>query len=444
MRHFGFAPARLLGPAALLATALAARPAAAAGMQDHQTALAAWSDLKAAISQIVEADASNSTNRNDYHRASQRAINALEGAHGAEYSAAAGTPADAEGAIGHIDALLDRSGEPPWVVPLHGAEANIRVAVSDLQDAGRARELTDYQLAVTRALIHLQVAEGRPDQTGVFGGLEGALANTVLGVPADARQLDACAPPSSAPAYGTHDGYLAWVSLPITAGDYALAEPSGASRLSIGNDAVVLRTAAAPIVAKTCGGNTSANQPPVKAEAPAVPSAHAAAQAPSEPASVAAAVPASAAAASASPSTASAASPAAPTGELPALYTQAQAKQGEQIFAQKCVSCHGANLQGVAAPSVAGTDFLQTAQQNGWTVAIIRYIVFDMMPMNAAKSLSPEQYAQVMAFILASNCYPAGGTPFPSANKPDLAKIKLAPVPGHPHDQNGKGVCSVH
>ncbi len=89
-------------------------------------------------------------------------------------------------------------------------------------------------------------------------------------------------------------------------------------------------------------------------------------------------------------------------------------------------------MQGVAAPSVAGTDFLTTAQHNGWTLEIIRYLVFTMMPMNAAHSLSPEAYAAVMAHLLASNCYPAGSTPFPTDDDPKFAKIKLGPVPGPP------------
>ncbi len=107
------------------------------------------------------------------------------------------------------------------------------------------------------------------------------------------------------------------------------------------------------------------------------------------------------------------------------------------------MTCHGANLQGTAAPSVAGNDFLKTAKQNGWTVGIIRYLVFNLMPLNAAKSLTPQQYADVMGFLLASNCYPAGSTPFPTTNGPSLGNVKLGPVPDHPPGQNALGVCKV-
>ncbi len=425
MRHAELAPARLFGPAVLLVAGLAFGPvpARAAQADDHAATLAALHDLRAAISEIVQADASNSTDRNVYHRAGQRAINALEGAHGGHYTVAAGTLGDVEGAIGHIDKLLDRAQTPVWADPLRGAEANMRAAVTHLQDASRARELMDYQIAVTRALTYLEVAEGRPNETGVLGGLEGALANTVLGVPGDARQADACAAPPSAPAYGVEDGYIGWVSVPAKSGTYTLPENPGGTQVAVQNGMVVLRTAAAPIVAKSCATRTASvqSQPAPQSDAP--PAGQAAEQTTTQPAQPAASGGSS--------------------SSLPALYTEAQAKTGETIFDSKCVSCHGANLQGTAAPSVAGNDFLKTAKQNGWTVAIIRYLVFNLMPMNAAKSLTPEQYANVMAFLLASNCYPAGSTPFPTANKPDLADVKLGPVPGHPPNQNKLGVCKV-
>ena len=49
-----------------------------------------------------------------------------------------------------------------------------------------------------------------------------------------------------------------------------------------------------------------------------------------------------------------------------------------------------------------------------------------------------------MAYLLASNCYPEGAKPFPSADDPSFAKIKLGPVPGQHPDQNAKGVCDMH
>lgn len=412
-------PARIPGPAfflaalCLLIVAGLSAPAQAASVSDHQAAIATLADLQAAIAQLVEADQSYATDRNVYHRASQRAINALEGEHGQHYVAAVGNPGDATGAIGHIDALLDRKDTPVWVPPLHGAEANMRAAVAHLLDANHSRELMDYAIATSRALTYLEVARGRPSETGVLGGIEGALATTVLGIPPGATQVDGCVGPSTAPAYGVHDGYIAWITVPATEGTHALAENAAATAIIVRNGMIALPTAAQPLVTKACERHTEAAP---SSSAPKLATAAADPRPKPEPAAA---------------------------SQPPALYTLAQAKAGEAVFEAQCVACHGTNLQGTAAPSVAGTDFLTTAEKDQWSLAIIRYLVFTNMPKSAPGSLSPTQYTDVLAFLLASNCYPAGNTPLPQTAGPDEAKLILAPVPG-PHPKENKfGVCPL-
>jgi polar amino acid transport system substrate-binding protein len=422
-----YQPARTSGLAAFfLLAALGTTPAFAAQDGDHGAALASVADLKAAIAELTAAESSFATDRTVYHVAAQRAINALEGAHGPHYRAEAGSHGDATGAVGHIDALLDRKETPVWADPLRGAEANMRAAVAHLQDAIEARELMDYELAASRALAYLEVAQGRPTEAGVLAGLEGALANTVLGIPEGASQADGCAAPMSAsatsPLYGTHGGYIAWVTVPATEGQHVLAEDPGAAEVTVQGGAIILHTAVAGLVAKDCSAHPQA----------------AAAAPPSAPVAHPAAAPATAAQASATPAPAPAAST-----PLPPLYTVEQAEAGAQVYATKCVSCHGANLQGVAAPSVAGNDFLGTAKNNGWSLEVIRYLVFEMMPFNAPKSLSPTAYASVVAYLLASNCYPAGSTPFPTEDSPGFANMALGPLAGEHPGQNELGVCKV-
>jgi polar amino acid transport system substrate-binding protein len=126
------------------------------------------------------------------------------------------------------------------------------------------------------------------------------------------------------------------------------------------------------------------------------------------------------------------------------LYTRAQAEQGAQIYAGTCAKCHGTNLQGTAGPAVAGRVFLDTAQHNGWTLAMIRYLVVTNMPLNAPSALSPPQYAAVMAFLLASNCYPPGDKPFPTSADPAFNDVKLGPLPGQLTNQDQYDVCRVN
>lgn len=439
------ATARAIGPVFLLGLSAVGPAAYAVPLDDHREALAALADTRAAMTEIMQAENSYSTDKEVYHGFAQRALNALVGAKSEYYVAGADNSADAIGAVGHIDRLLDRTANPPWVEAMHGAEANIRAAAANLVDARDTRELMDFEIAASRALRHLDVAVGRPNQIGVFGGLEGALATTALGVPQGAVVANACALPApdqvrGAPAFGIAAGYLAYVAVPATSGTHALPGPVGGTEISVGNGAVVLHTAATPLVAKLCARHAAAASPiRLVADNGAAPSRNFAAAtttgaAPPHPTAAAAAKATSAQAGNGA---------AAGTAAVPALYTMAQAEAGKKLFEQNCVACHGTNLQGTAAPSVAGHDFLNTAKSDGWTLEVIRYIVFDLMPRNSPGTLQPEQSADVMAYLLASNCYPAGNTPFPAKNASDLSKINMGPLPGAHPNANQYGVCPV-
>jgi polar amino acid transport system substrate-binding protein len=127
----------------------------------------------------------------------------------------------------------------------------------------------------------------------------------------------------------------------------------------------------------------------------------------------------------------------------PTSYTQAQAKAGLKVYTSQCASCHGANLQGVAAPAIAGTNFLKTAQSNKWSLQTIDQIVTVNMPFSAPGSLTPTQYADVMAYLLASNCYKAGSTPFPTTAPSSFAKVQIKPFSTKPANADKNGVCPL-
>src|SRR2546430_16926865 len=44
---------------------------------------------------------------------------------------------------------------------------------------------------------------------------------------------------------------------------------------------------------------------------------------------------------------------------LPAVFSTDQAKKGRQIYSASCADCHGAELEGVAAPALAGPAFVR-------------------------------------------------------------------------------------
>lgn len=108
-----------------------------------------------------------------------------------------------------------------------------------------------------------------------------------------------------------------------------------------------------------------------------------------------------------------------------APYTQAQASQGKALYAAQCSSCHGANLQGVSAPALTGASFGHA----NLSISQLRTIVTTQMPLSAPGSLKPQQYAAIIAYLLSYDCVaPANGgkTPFPTSDRPQFAKAKLA------------------
>lgn len=90
------------------------------------------------------------------------------------------------------------------------------------------------------------------------------------------------------------------------------------------------------------------------------------------------------------------------------MYSAAQAVRGEETYQQFCAACHGAQLQGTPAAPLTGEAFRGRWEDGKHTLDDLYYIVRSLMPNNAPGSLSKSQYADVVAFILKVNRYPAG------------------------------------
>lgn len=131
------------------------------------------------------------------------------------------------------------------------------------------------------------------------------------------------------------------------------------------------------------------------------------------------------------------------TSAPPKLYTSQQAMAGLAVFATSCASCHGADEQGTSAPPSAGPKFLAKTKALGWSVSDMRQVVVSSMPLNRPNSLSPKQYADVLAFLLASDCYPAGSTPFPTHNTATLRHTPLVPLRNSDSAAADGSVCEV-
>lgn len=117
----------------------------------------------------------------------------------------------------------------------------------------------------------------------------------------------------------------------------------------------------------------------------------------------------------------------APAGVNDGIYTAAQADRGKDVFAANCAACHGDKLEGGGSgPELSGPGFTG-GYTNGDAMALFNKISQDM-PSSAPGTLKPEQYADVMSFILSVNKYPAGKTELPKDGA-GLKAVKMAAPP---------------
>jgi len=103
-------------------------------------------------------------------------------------------------------------------------------------------------------------------------------------------------------------------------------------------------------------------------------------------------------------------------GSAPALYTKAQAAAGAKIYSSTCAQCHGDNLEGGVGPALRGPNLVRLAQKTKLSISDFFQFMALQMPLNAPASLSKDQYASIMAYILARNGYPAGSKPLTYAS----------------------------
>ncbi len=97
------------------------------------------------------------------------------------------------------------------------------------------------------------------------------------------------------------------------------------------------------------------------------------------------------------------------TGSIPPT----RPRRARRSIADKCATCHGADLNGAEmAPPLVGATFL--GDWVGQSAGDLFTRIHTTMPANDPGSLSNAQAAQVLAYILSVNQFPAGSTALPS------------------------------
>jgi len=87
-------------------------------------------------------------------------------------------------------------------------------------------------------------------------------------------------------------------------------------------------------------------------------------------------------------------------------YTAAQANRGQQLYNNYCAECHMPDLTGAMGPALKGKQFLAAWQTR--TLGDLLLFEHQTMPAVNPGSVSDSQLADITAYILMKNGFPAG------------------------------------
>ena len=94
------------------------------------------------------------------------------------------------------------------------------------------------------------------------------------------------------------------------------------------------------------------------------------------------------------------------------IYTDTQARRGKDLYHDACESCHAPDLSGgKVVPAVIGESF--TAKWSELTVGKLFERVLVTMPVDDPSRVGRDATADIVAFILRVNGFPAGDRELP-------------------------------
>jgi S-disulfanyl-L-cysteine oxidoreductase SoxD len=105
------------------------------------------------------------------------------------------------------------------------------------------------------------------------------------------------------------------------------------------------------------------------------------------------------------------------------VYTEAQANRGNDLYQNNCATCHGGALQGEEEnPPLSGNHFF--SRFGGLPVSALYSFINTQMPLGQAGALGAQGNADVTAYILQINKFPAGQNELPT----DLSTLKTITI----------------
>src|SRR5262245_8186882 len=115
---------------------------------------------------------------------------------------------------------------------------------------------------------------------------------------------------------------------------------------------------------------------------------------------------------------------AAPKTVWDGVYSKEQAARGQAKYAQACSGCHQSDFSGSdQAPGLAGGDFVD--RWNDQSVVDLADRIRTSMPLDDVGSLNVQLSADLTAYLLQANNFPAGEKDLP-ADRSEMRAIKIA------------------
>jgi mono/diheme cytochrome c family protein len=90
------------------------------------------------------------------------------------------------------------------------------------------------------------------------------------------------------------------------------------------------------------------------------------------------------------------------------VYTDQQAMRGQALYQNRCSVCHGANLAGRTGPPLTGDDFLSNWDSH--SLLDLGNKILKTMPRDDTAPLTPQESADLLAYILQTGKFPSGRT----------------------------------
>ncbi len=111
------------------------------------------------------------------------------------------------------------------------------------------------------------------------------------------------------------------------------------------------------------------------------------------------------------------------------VYTKAQADRGKDLYVHQCLDCHGEDLEGDPEnPPLTTPAFVY--KWNSLTVGDLFDRVHRDMPPDKMGTLTRQKAADLVAFLLSFNKFPAGAQELP----PDLQALRQIRFDATPPD----------